>query len=324
MAEMTYQYENIIFQGGSSKGIIYVGALRALREKKILGGIKRFAGTSVGSLVAALLALDFSVEEIYVGMKTLLGVMRNFGEGVNLMELWRLYASLGANPSNPIEDVLRDVIGKKYNPEITMKEAYNITRKYLVIVTCNVNKECPIYIHANAFPDVKVIDALMASISIPIFFVPREYDFLGETDYYIDGGTVDNYPIWVFNDLEKLNKNPEDIENIDKDCITEKTLGLKILDPMDKSMEGDLEKSDTRKNIKGLVGYITAVMNSMILQIERAHVSESYKKQTLGLEVPRMGFADFRLSNEEISNLMNMGYKQTLKKLEKNENLIQV
>ena len=302
-------------EGGSQKAVVYVGALRALREKKILGGIKRFAGTSAGALVAALLALDFSVEEIYVAMKSLLGTMRDLGDGVSLVELFRLYTSLGANHLDPIEEVLKEVIGKRYDPEITFKEAYGITKKYLVIVTCNVNRECPVYLHANAFPNVKIVDALLASISIPIFFVPRKYDFLGDEDYYMDGGTVDNYPIWVFNDLEKLMSGKiEDLEDIDKDKIPSTTIGLKILDPLEKNTGS---KSDIRKDIDGLVPYIAAVINSMILQIERAHISESYIKQTIGLRVPKMGFTDFKLSSEEIMNLMNMGYRQVNEKLEK-------
>ena len=313
MTERTYQYENCVFEGGSSKGIVYVGALRALREKKILGGIKRFSGTSAGALVAALLALDFSVEEVYVAMKTLLGAIQDLGDGVSLVELFRLYTSLGANHSNPIEEVLKEVIGKRYDPEITLKEAYAITRKYLVIVTCNVNRECPVYLHASAFPNVKIVDALLASISIPILFVPRKYDFLGDEDYYDDGGTVDNYPIWVFNDLEKLMSG--DLEDVDKDCIPPTTLGLKILNPLEKNTG---KKSDVRKDIDGIVPYMTSVINSMILQIERAHISESYIKQTIGLQVPKMSFTDFKLSSEEITNLMDMGYKQVNEKLEKN------
>ncbi len=312
---MTEGYENVVFEGGSSRGIVYVGALRALREKKILGGIKRFAGTSAGALVAALLALDFSVEEIYVAMKTLLGAMQDLGDGISLMELLRLYTSYGANHSDPIEEVLKEIIGKRHDPEITLKEAYGITGKYLVIVTCNVNRECPVYLHAKTFPNVKVVDALLASISIPFFFIPRKYDFLGDEDYYVDGGTVDNYPIWVFNDLEKLmSGNLGDMRDIDKDYIPPTTLGLKIMDPMEKNTGGN---PDVRKEINSLVPCIAAVINSMILQIERAHISESYLKQTIGLRVPKMDFTDFKFSSQELMDLMDIGYKQVNEKLEK-------
>jgi len=314
--ETTYRYENLSLEGSSSKGIVYVGALLALREEKILGGIKRFAGTSAGALVAALLALDFSVEEIYISMKTLLKTIQCLGDGISLMELLRLYTKYGANNSDPIEDVLREVIGKRFNPEITLKEAYDITGKYLVIVTCNVNRQSPVYLHAKSFPNVKVVDALLASISIPLFFIPRKYNFLGDEDYYVDGGTVDNYPIWVFNDLEKLMSGKlEDMQCIDKDEISPTTLGLKIMSPMEKNTGG----SGVRKDINSLVPCIAAVINSMILQIERAHISESYLKQTIGLRVPKMGFTDFKFSEEDLIHLIDIGYKQVNERLNKIE-----
>jgi|GEM_PF-3113893 len=57
--------ENLVFQGGGPKGLAYIGALRVLEERKLLGGIKRVAGTSAGAITAALIAFGYSSDEVY-------------------------------------------------------------------------------------------------------------------------------------------------------------------------------------------------------------------------------------------------------------------
>ena len=59
-----YPYENLIFKGGGAKGAIYPGAIRALEVKGVMPYIKRFAGASAGSLIAALLAAGLSASEL--------------------------------------------------------------------------------------------------------------------------------------------------------------------------------------------------------------------------------------------------------------------
>jgi len=56
--------ENIFLQGGSVKGTAYVGAFRELEKRGALKNIKRYAGTSAGSIGAALLAVGYSVDEL--------------------------------------------------------------------------------------------------------------------------------------------------------------------------------------------------------------------------------------------------------------------
>lgn len=55
---------NLVFQGGSVKGVAYLGALRALEKEGKLEGIRRVAGTSVGAITAAFLAVGCTVKEL--------------------------------------------------------------------------------------------------------------------------------------------------------------------------------------------------------------------------------------------------------------------
>ena len=54
--------ENIVFEGGGAKGIVYIGALEVLEEAGIKP--KRVAGSSAGGIIAGLVAAGFSAEEI--------------------------------------------------------------------------------------------------------------------------------------------------------------------------------------------------------------------------------------------------------------------
>lgn len=62
-SEKTGKIRNLVFQGGSVKGIAYAGALLSLQKFLDLKEIKRVAGTSVGAITALLIALGCNPEE---------------------------------------------------------------------------------------------------------------------------------------------------------------------------------------------------------------------------------------------------------------------
>ena len=55
---------NLVFQGGSVKGVAYIGALEVLEEKVDMTKIKRIAGTSAGAITAGLLALGCDIARV--------------------------------------------------------------------------------------------------------------------------------------------------------------------------------------------------------------------------------------------------------------------
>ena len=58
------RFDSVVFEGGGVKGAVYAGALVALEEHGVLAGVQKYAGTSAGSTVAALLAAGYSSCEI--------------------------------------------------------------------------------------------------------------------------------------------------------------------------------------------------------------------------------------------------------------------
>ena len=58
-------YNTIVFSGGGSNGYVFTGVIKYLNENNILKLITSYYGTSIGSIYATLLAMNFSYEEIY-------------------------------------------------------------------------------------------------------------------------------------------------------------------------------------------------------------------------------------------------------------------
>ena len=59
--------QNLVFQGGSVRGIAYLGALQAMTDAGIdFTRIKRIAGTSAGAITALLLSLGYSLDKLKV------------------------------------------------------------------------------------------------------------------------------------------------------------------------------------------------------------------------------------------------------------------
>ena len=58
------EYENLVFEGGGVLSFSYFGVIIELERLGMLQKFKRFAGTSVGAIFAALLAAEFTALEI--------------------------------------------------------------------------------------------------------------------------------------------------------------------------------------------------------------------------------------------------------------------
>ena len=74
--------KNYIFQGGSVKGVAYLGALNVLETKDInLKNIEKIGGTSVGAITAALLSVGFNGDKILeMDFETFLDVENTIAE----------------------------------------------------------------------------------------------------------------------------------------------------------------------------------------------------------------------------------------------------
>jgi NTE family protein len=296
-----HSYENVVLNGGGTRGYAFVGAIRKLQELDILRGLRRFAGTSVGAIFATALSIGLSASEIE-NIRTILDFSHVTSSCFYLADVYRVCNRFGINSLDTLEAQIRKILQTKVNPEITLKELFDKTGKELVIVTCCPNRETPVYLHHAQFPEVHLVDALISSISVPIIFQPRQQNFMGEMDYYVDGGVVDNYPLWIFNDLEKLYSGR--LNEVLRDDISDNTLGLKLLSAGETNSE---QVYSGRKDLPNIFTFASEIINTMMRQIERTDISDSWIRHTVAIYTGNVYFLNFNLTSEIIDKLIESG-----------------
>jgi predicted acylesterase/phospholipase RssA len=204
---------NLAFSGGGMKGIAYIGSLKYIEESKIQ--IKAASGTSAGAIFAYFTVLGLKYKQI----KNIFYKV-NLGEFQNL-SVDNLLLKFGLDDGKKITDFLKAMITATTGKEsTTFGELYEKTKKELVIVGSCIDQECagPEYFTYKTHPNMKLVDALRITISIPIYY---EY-CIYENKRYVDGALFDNLPSTYFNDQDntisfKLNDNSElDCSTLDK------------------------------------------------------------------------------------------------------------
>jgi NTE family protein len=164
----------LALSGGTAKSVAHIGVIRALEESGI--PIDYLAGTSGGSLVAALYAAGKSVDELEV----LAGGMR-----------WGTIAGftlprLGLLSSEKIRKFIIDEIGDLEFRDLAIPVA---------VVASNLTTR-----EGRIIRDGKVAVACQASSSIPELYTPVEID----GDVLVDGGLAEYVPVGALATLGEM------------------------------------------------------------------------------------------------------------------------
>lgn len=195
-----FPFENLVFEGGGNKGLAYCGAVKLLEDIGMFSKIKRFAGTSAGAMTAALLAVGYNSGEIEEALsQDLSRIFLDASYGI-LSLLPNLLTGYGWNPGNRIYEWFGEALAKKSggNPDLTFLELYESKGKELCIVVTNLNHMIEEYCHVKTTPNMPIRLAVRMSMSIPGMFQATNYTDNGETNTYVDGGVLCNYPIHCY------------------------------------------------------------------------------------------------------------------------------
>lgn len=202
-----YDLRNLAFEGGGVKGVAYPGALRVLDQQGVLKNIERVAGTSAGSIAAALVALGYSPDEIEAQMLDL--DFKQFEDGSKLGGPDRLIRHFGWFKGDYfLEWMASRVQAKTGNPNSTFADLHKDPSRFrdLYVVSSDLSRRSSRVFSFETSPNLPVAQAVRASMSIPLFFESFQIDdsLFGETgvdeDLFVDGGVFDNYPIEVFDE----------------------------------------------------------------------------------------------------------------------------
>ncbi|MBR4917963.1 MAG: patatin-like phospholipase family protein [Bacteroidales bacterium] len=322
---MAYHFKNLVFEGGGVKGIAYVGALEVLDREGILNDIERVAGTSAGAMVAVMVALRYSAEEVMQVLRTLnFKDFKDSSKGI-LRDTIRLLKNYGWYKGDYFRNLMAKLIEKKTgNGEMTFEqlEATGQYRDlYLVGADLTTGLSKVFSAHNQETKTMKVADAARISMSIPIFFAAvrggRDNKHL-----FVDGGLLDNYTVKTFdrqNYLADLNnaRRTEYYEKINERLrmqrttsrneyvYNKETLGFRLDAKEDIDMY--LTHEENFKEIKGFFDYTKALVNTLIDFQTNDHLHSDDWQRTVYIDTLGVKAIDFDIPQEKKDALVESG-----------------
>lgn len=191
--------ENLVFEGGGVLGMAYAGAIEVLEENNILAGVKRVAGTSVGSIAALLVSLNYTPSEITEVMSS-----TNFKDFEDHKDPFRIPLHYGLYKGDFLLKWIKGLVERKTgNAAMTYADFHHAGYRELKVFACNLCESDIREFSYNESPDVNVAESIRASMSIPLFFSAWQFpNAIPDDHIYVDGGTIYNYPIDTFDSLD--------------------------------------------------------------------------------------------------------------------------
>ena len=291
------EINKLAFSGGAIKGVAYVGVFKKIEElihERILAessdnfdsekcdipifNIKTICAVSVGSIFSLIYLLKYTYAEMLEEVLT-----RKFDslKDIRIMNFVSKYGlDSGAYLISWIESLMKR---KNVDPSITMKDLYELTNVDFQVMATNLNKYCYKKFNYIDTPDIKVLDAIRMSISVPFLFTINEF----EGDIHVDGGLIDNYPIRMFD---------KDLDNF---------LGFKLIN------HGEMDNHNVDERIDDIESYIYHILSCYVVQKEKHTTrTEDYKNCTVYIHTEDITQSvNFSLTAIEKNRLIDIGYK---------------
>ena len=290
-------YADLVCKGGGVKGIALVGALLYFEECGYIW--KKVAGTSVGAIVASLVAVGYTAKEIYDIMLKI--DYHKFADKNTLQSIpligppISLFYSKGIHAGDYVERFLSEKFeqkGKKYfkdiyeNGESKLKViASDVTRHKLIVLPDDL-------VDYNINPmKFEIAKAVRMSLSIPFFFEPVILNKKGNPSYIVDGGLLSNFPIWIF-DVSDRPRWP--------------TFGLNLYNNVQNS----------NSNPHGLISYLMDVVETSLSTSEEIYFKDCDCVRIVNIPTLGISTINFDITKEEMTSLFNSGYNSAKSFLE--------
>jgi NTE family protein len=205
-----------VFRGGGVKGLALAGALTGFAEHptKPVKTWKNVAGASAGAIIACYLATGHDAQQMLDLMKkTNFGSFADFPFHNKLLGGFSLVFTHGMARGDAFEHWFDDVLegatfanvrkpaqdGRAADWYLKLIAVDVTNRELLVLPDDLVNYKEPkgsTLIDPDAF---KISRAARMSMSIPYFFRPIQLEHKdGHSAVIVDGGTLSNFPVWLF------------------------------------------------------------------------------------------------------------------------------
>jgi NTE family protein len=325
---MEYHFRNLVFEGGGVKGIAYVGALQVLDKKGIMQNIERIGGASAGAIIATLVGLNYSIEEIGT-------ILRNLNFQNFLDDSWgiirdskRLIQEFGWYKGDFFRNWIAEIIKKKTgNSEATFNDANNQKKERgfhdLYFIGTNLSTRFAEVFSFEHTPRMCIADAVRISMSIPLFFAAKRSS---RSDVYVDGGVLDNYPVKLFDrkkyveqysclpDYYKEHNAKLSQTNIEISpyVFNKETLGFRLDSAAEIAVFRD-HAEPINYPVNDFFDYVSALLETILESQASEHLHSDDWQRTIYIDTLGVKTTEFDLSNERKDDLVKSGMENTEK-----------
>jgi NTE family protein len=289
-------YADLVLEGGGVKGIGLVGAISVLEEHGY--EFKRVAGTSAGAIVGALVAAGVPGERLVQIMRQV--DYRKFQDGSILDRLLvgkalSLLTEQGIYEGKYARSWVADQLAEERGVRTFADLAYQDDERplppdeqfRLVVMASDLSQGCLRRLpweynrYGKDAAQESVADAVRASMSIPFFYEPVQWDTAdGEKAWLVDGGMLSNFPIDVFD--APSNREPR-----------WPTIGIKL-------SAKPTAPQGIRHDIDGPVSMGLAMVKTMTGFYDRMHVEGTdATERTIFVDTGKVKATDFELSPQD-------------------------
>jgi len=183
--------KNLVISGGAYKGFYTIGVIKHLLNNNYLQqkNIENIYGTSAGSIIALLLCLKLDWDDI-----TEYSINRPWEKEINFdsSKILETFKNQGYFGNEFFVNIFSGLFhNAKLSKEITFSELYEYSKIKLNIYTVNLTKWELVVLNHEKTPDLKVLQGIHMSCSIPFVFQPIFYN----NCIYGDGGILNPFPI---------------------------------------------------------------------------------------------------------------------------------
>ncbi|PLR99910.1 patatin-like phospholipase family protein [Bacillus sp. T33-2] len=282
-------YIDGVFSGGGIKGFALIGAYSAIEEKGFR--FKRVAGTSAGSIIAALVAAGYSSAEMCdlvdeLKLETFLDKRTPLFPAA-LVKWFHVYFKLGMYKGLALENWVTKKLEAKglrtfadLPPDGLRVIASDLTNGTMMVLP----DDLPKYrINPLSFPIAK---AIRMSCSLPFFFEPVRLKTGSRTNIIVDGGVLSNFPMWLFDKDNVLKVRP--------------VLGIKLSHKL---------PSLPKNKINNAIQMFEALFDTMKDAHDARYISRKHEKNIIFIPTKGILATEFRLTHEKKMELIELGRK---------------
>lgn len=184
----------MVLSGGGVKAVAHIGALKTLKAAGHLVAVRTWVGLSAGALIAFGICLGYSLEALHdICERFDFAALQDPAPQGFLAFIDHYGIDTGERLNRFVQALLTI---KGHSPDMTFGQ---LGARLRVIAT-DMKTGSPVIFSATKTPDVRLVDGLRASMSLPFYFWPATG---ADGGMLVDGGVHGSYPMNTLTEEEQ-------------------------------------------------------------------------------------------------------------------------